>query len=226
MANRTYFLNTHFHTSDRSLINAALHRDGVEYLEVAEDVYRVPAPWLFCFQQKDLLPTSVAYVDDDGIESRKQVWIPCTTTVEAQTNLSNSLPLFEWLVGDEKLAFEYWQAALEAIKALPLPYLTMDIEELFWLNDDEELTGQMVDALGRTRNALPALRHFGGYTEGLPPFTLAEFYSATNDEETNPPDWQNRIDNCAALCCGAEMWWWHVRKMTSNGMEITIEKRE
>ena len=122
MSLRNYLLNTSVLSSDQRALSLAVRNNDAKVVEVAECINNVPLPWLACFRSSDLQPCIV--------ESDASIMVPCVDLPTAIKNLSGSLPLFERLTGEKEYAREYWQHAVDDLKKLPLPFLTMDVSEL------------------------------------------------------------------------------------------------
>lgn len=99
-------------------------------------------------------------------------------------------------VGDSALVEDYWQAAVESLRGLALPFLVMDPTEVFLLNDPEEDARTFVTALQGGEAAFEAIRQLSFYEEQQTPYTYSEFMSAGALEH------RGRRHNSAALLGG------------------------
>jgi hypothetical protein len=183
---RNYLLNTSVLSSDRSALSLAVRDHGAKVVEVAECINNVPLPWLACFRTGDLQPCIV--------DSDVSIMVPCVDLPTAIKNLAATLPLFERLTGEKEYAREYWQHALDDLKKLPLPFLTMEVSELLSFSSADDLNTYMAASLGGTNEALDYLKDvFIAYYDGKLPYKRADFYAnkGINDQE--------RIDNTISL---------------------------
>lgn len=189
MSQRHYLLNTSIDSSDCVALNNALATDSGRVVEVAECAYFIPLPWFACFRPSDLRPCTVQ-ISSENIE----IMVPCVDLPTAISNLQDALPLFEEFTGEKKYSLEYWQSAIDDLRKLPLPFLTMDIGEMLMNSEADELIEKMTAALGRTSEALAVMKHFFlEYNEGVLPYGRAAFYA--NEGITD----KNRVRNTIAL---------------------------
>ena len=193
MSNRAYLLNSKILTNDYVRLNELSKKHGVVYDEAAQAANRLPLPWLCCFRQSDLRPYTVCYEDSDGNEVRETCRIPCISLGNAVRNLKASLPLYEKIVGDARIAREYWQDAVTALELLPLPFLTLYAEEVI-----DGAYAEFAAALSGNEDAIPHLLIFCGYSRGSLPFTLGEWSNLSFEELR---DDETRRYNAAALDC-------------------------
>lgn len=174
MSQRHYLLNTTVLSSDCVTLDDAVQNKGATTVEVAEAVYRIPLPWFACFRQSDLQPCTVQWEESDSME----IMVPCVGLPTAVQNLTDSLPLFEKLTGEKKYSHEYWQCAIEDIKKLPLPFVTMDVSEMLMNMHPEELTTAMTSSLSGTDEALNTMKSvFLEYHGGALPYDRDAFYA-------------------------------------------------
>lgn len=186
MSLRNHLLNTSVLSSDQKALGLAVRDNGAKVVEVAECINNVPLPWLACFRTDDLQPCFV--------EADVSIRVPCVDLPTAIKNLAATLPLFERLTGEKEYAREYWQHALDDLKKLPLPFLTMDVSELLSFSSSDDLNTYMVASLGGTVEALDFLKDvFIAYYDGKLPYKRADFYA--NKGITD----RERIDNTIAL---------------------------
>ena len=186
MSLRNHLLNTSVLSSDQKALGLAVRDNGAKVVEVAECINNVPLPWLACFRTDDLQPCLV--------EADVSIRVPCVDLPTAIKNLAATLPLFERLTGEKEYAREYWQHALDDLKKLPLPFLTMDVSELLSFSSSDDLNTYMVASLGGTVEALDFLKDvFIAYYDGKLPYKRADFYA--NKGITD----RERIDNTIAL---------------------------
>ena len=186
MSLRNYLLNTSVLSSDRGALSLAVRDHGAKVVEVAECINNVPLPWLACFRTSDLQPSIVG--------SDVSIMVPCVDLPTAIENLAATLPLFERLTGEKEYAREYWQHALDDLKKLPLPFLTMDVSELLSFSTPDELNTYMRASLGGTNEALDYLKDvFIAYYDGKLPYKRADLHA---NEGIDDPE---RIDNTISL---------------------------
>jgi hypothetical protein len=136
MANRASLINS------KALANSiyALYREPGDrfdpaFIEVATDGRGIPLPWLCCFRPANLRPMVVTAGDDDEEadapdEVTGRYNVPCATLAQAVSNLEASLPLFQALAEDPQEGRKRWEVAVQQVRALPLPNLTLSILEL------------------------------------------------------------------------------------------------
>ena len=186
MSLRNYLLNTSVLSSDQRALSLAVRNNNAKVVEVAECINNVPLPWLACFRTSDLQPCIV--------ESDVSIMVPCVDLPTAIKNLGATLPLFERLTGEKEYAREYWQHALDDLKKLPLPFLTMEVSELLSFSTPDELNTYMAASLGGTNEALDYLKDvFIAYYDGKLPYKRADFYANEGIHD------QERIDNTISL---------------------------
>ena len=104
MANRAILLNTPFLTSDPWLLEGKLKEPGTDFMEVAEAAYKIPVPWLLCFQPEDIRPVNVPLETDADAPARAiEVGLPCTSVRQALKNMEQALPIFAAIAGHSKI---------------------------------------------------------------------------------------------------------------------------
>ncbi|WP_167239724.1 hypothetical protein [Massilia genomosp. 1] len=172
MSNRAVLLNTSVLTSNPFALARDLDKPGNSYAEVAEASYAIPIPWFFCFKADDLQMVTVELdEDEDEDEEAIEVGLPCTTVAEAIENMSQALPHFEAIAGDPALGKAYWQNAMVALNALPLPYLTMNPLEIMFMGDPLDYAEEMAQAFEGDAAAIAQIKNLAGYTDGIAPYT-------------------------------------------------------
>lgn len=171
MANRALLLNTSVLTSNPFSLARDADQPGNSYAEVAEAVYAIPVPWFFCFTEDDIQMVTVEFdEDEDEDEEAIEVGLPCTTVAKAIDNLAQALPHFEAIAGDQALGKAYWQSAMDALKALPLPYLTMNPLEVMFMGDPLDYADEMAQAFAGDAAAIAQIKNLAGYTDGIAPY--------------------------------------------------------
>ena len=209
MANRAYLWNTNVLSNNMFALGST--EDGVDIRRVivAEAVYRVPVPWMCCFRTLDLQIFAPTRADmfgddeaDDGLAIAYERLVPCTTVAEAHRNLAASWPLFAAIALDsnedpEDDARDKWQDALDALKTLPFPYLTVAIYEVV---ESEAEHASFVEAMRGDLASVPHLielsRSHGDIEIALDAgfFQNSEFAGATlpaiTPESADNADWQ------------------------------------
>ena len=156
MANRAYLLNTSILTSDTAFLEAELDEEGSGfYTPVAEAAYKIPVPWLRCFRPADLRTVMVG-LDEPG--SCFKALLPRTTVQQAIDNLQRSASIFIQLAGDDKVGRAFLDRAIEEVRALPLPYLTMSVLEVVFGNIPDDYIADLVTALGDDARAIDCLK--------------------------------------------------------------------
>jgi hypothetical protein len=195
MTNRAYLLNTAVPTCDRARLEEASVRDGSPYAEVAEGANQIPAIWFFCFREEDLIP-AVFRFRRHGSVVQQNILLPCVPVERAVRNLAEARTWIDAFVGDDALVEDYWQAVVESLRGLALPFLAMDPTEVFLLNDPEEDARTFETALQGGEAAFAAIRQLSFYEEQQPPYTYKEFMSGGALEH------HGRLRNSAALLGG------------------------
>lgn len=196
MSQRHYLLNTNIDSSDGETLNNSLATDNGRVVEVAECVSVIPLAWFACFRASDLRACTVQ-MSSENIE----IMVPCVDLATAISNLQDALPLFEEFTGEKKYSREYWQCAIDDLRTLPLPFLTMDIGEILMNSEADELIEKMTSALGRTSEALTVMKQFFlEYNDGVLPYGRAAFYA--NEGITEKDRIRNTIALDAAICNG------------------------
>lgn len=160
MANRGYLLNTSTLTSDPYLLGARLKEPGNDFLEAGESAYRIPVPWLLCFRPEDFHPVTVT--GRDGAQRQGEIPLPCTSVSSAIANLSATLPIFHTLAAHDEIGEMYWRNAIERLRQLPLPYLTLSVLEVVYGDDPVAHSRQMLEAVSGGEAALAALISLSG----------------------------------------------------------------
>lgn len=156
MANRAYLLNTSILTSDTAVLEAELDDEGGSlYTPVAEAAYKIPVPWVRCLRPEDL-QTVMVELDEPG--SFFKALLPCTTVPQAIDNLQRSVPIFIQLAGDDKIGRAFLERAVEEVRALPLPYITMSVLEVVFGNIPDDYIADLVTALGDDARAIDCLK--------------------------------------------------------------------
>jgi len=160
-------------------------------VEVAEGSNRVPATWLFCFSDSNLLFSNYALSEREDLE----ICTPFVTVKAAVENLKAAKARLSQLAGDETVASGYLHDALSALDGLPHKYLTIDYSELLGLYDEEEGLSLFANCYGLSDEALDNIKHASAFTDGIAPYSLDEF---TSGDTTHV----QRRENSAALYFG------------------------
>jgi hypothetical protein len=176
MANRAYLFNTSVPVCDRIHLHEASARDGSPYTAVAEGANQIPAIWFFCFRRENLIPATLTFGHGAGVV-HQQILLPCVPVENAVRNLVAARALLDAFVGDRSLVEDYWQAAVDALRGLSLPYLAMDPREVFLLNDPEEEALAFVKAFEGGEAAFEAVRLLSFYEKDQAPYAYKEFMS-------------------------------------------------
>lgn len=155
MGNCAYLLNTSILTSDMTMLDGEDEDGGSLFADVAETAYKIPVPWLRCFRPEDL-KTVMVELDEPGTYFK--ALLPCTTVQQAIDNLQRSAPIFIQLAGDDKIGQAYLDRAIEEVRALPRPYLTMSVLEVVFGNIPDEYIEDLVTALGDDACAIECLK--------------------------------------------------------------------
>lgn len=197
MANSAYLLNTVSPAS--TLLQGEAEKAN---LWTTGPGYNIPVPWLCCFRPEDLHPVVIAQEDDDGNAVHTTVHLPRTTVARAVHNLEQALPLFEQITGDSTVAHAYWRAAVADVRALPLPWLALDPIEIVAMFDLEGSLDDLALALAGDTSALPYLKDFAGYEDGVLPYPHDVLTRGDGLDD------ENRTGNAIALdmAAGEAMW--------------------
>lgn len=203
MANRGYLLNTSTLTSDPYLLGARLKEPGNDFLEAGESAYRIPVPWLLCFRPEDFHPVKVPVTGRDGGQRQDEIALPCTSVSAAIDNLSATLPIFQTLAINEEIGERYWRNAIERLRQLPLPYLTLSVLEVLYGNDPVAYSQKMIEAVSGGEAAMAALILLSGIeNETFGAFAPDVLYVVSPDflDETQAP-------NAVALDIACTSYW-------------------
>ncbi|MGJ7612222.1 hypothetical protein ACSFB6_14810 [Variovorax sp. GB4R4] len=176
MANRAYLFNTSVPVCNRIHLHEASARDGSPCAEVAQGANQIPAIWFFCFRKEDLIPATLSFGHGAGVVHR-QILLPCAPVEHAVRNLVAARALLDAFVGDRALVEDYWQAAVDTLRGLALPYLAMDPTEIFLLNDPDEEALAFVKAFEGGEAAFEAIRLLSFYEKDQAPYAYEEFMS-------------------------------------------------
>lgn len=152
----------------------------------------VPLPWVCCFRSADLAPSKAG--PGPGLR------LPATSVKAAIENLNASLPRYERMVKDVAVAREYWQQAVDALKALPHPYIALDVSDLAYL-DPDGFPALFASAFSAAADGLSGSDELFGYAHGVPPRALAEFMKAPPDARSRDADFERRNHNACILRC-------------------------
>lgn len=183
MANRTQLYNSALLSSDPRELDASFEQSGSKYIECSEAKYRIPIPWLCCFRPEDMRTVSVPYGDDEEEEEGSEedaieISQPCTTVAQAIVNLEACLPLFVQIAGDERIGRAYWQHAMDGLRSLPLPYLSISAEEVALMGDRHiEYCECIRRAVSGKADAVDDLKDLSAYDDRVAPYSLEEFDS-------------------------------------------------
>jgi len=208
MANRTYLLNTAFPTSDPDLLEAKLSEPGNDFVEVAEAAYKIPVPWLLCFQPEDIRPVRIPVEEGEDFESGDaaaggvEVGLPCTSVKRALKNMEQALPVFESIAGDAKLGKMFWQVAMSHLQGLPLPHLTMNPIEVMFMDDPIPYAQLIRAAIGGGKTAIEGLIDLSCYEKGVLPYPPDVLYAVTGRDHN-----EARMQNSVALDIGYANFW-------------------
>lgn len=195
MSNRAYLINAALLSGDPAELKASLASDGPEYVEVAEAANRIPVPWLCCFREADLQPVSVELTDFEGNKTPFRFSAPRTEVSTAISNLEAALPIFEALAGSAEVGRAYWQAALDGLRELPLPYLTLDPIDVLLMNDPDDEADAFSKCLSGKLDSIPDLKRMSFFEDGSEPYSLSDYLSKSPEELED----QARSGNSAAL---------------------------
>jgi hypothetical protein len=124
--------------------------------------------------------------------------LPCTGIGEAIANLEAALPLFEAIAGDATLGRQYWQAALDRLKSLPLPYLALHAIEVMFMDEPGPYVEAMTKAMAGDASAIAHLKDLSSYQDGKPPYPRDVLYAVPED----PNGDKERTNNAVALDFG------------------------
>lgn len=137
--------------------------DAIRHVSFEGPRYVYPLAWICCFRTNDLNPYTVVFKKG----SKCDLQVPVTSVERAIENLSASLPRYERLIGDEQTAREFWQESIDAIKTLPLRYITLRIDDLISL--DSNNAKSFVQAFSSPSDPLSGSDELFEYEAGVSP---------------------------------------------------------
>ena len=100
-----------------------------EYAVLAEGAYRIPIPWFFCFDEKDLQPVCYEYKDSEGV-SQVELTVPITDTQKATSSLNAARDLMREICGDHEIGDGYWKMATKHFVDFHYDFITLDYIDL------------------------------------------------------------------------------------------------
>ncbi len=135
MANRSYLCATTKETIYPAFVDDSYSPD--EQL-IANDVWCVPLLWTALFRPADIVEHTF---ESDG----EQIYVeaPIVARKQAIANLAEALPYFNELFADEGPLDEYAAFLKQALEAVPYEFVTIEMEEIASLYDDEAEFYQM-----------------------------------------------------------------------------------
>lgn len=203
MSNRTYLYNLSKAISDPDLLYKNLSERGNSFVEIGEAAYRLPLPWLCCFNKNDFqrvkVPLEERYENAELQPANSiELSLPCTSVADAIKNLSSARPLFERLADNAKIGVGFWQDALERLHSLPLPYVAMNPIEVLFMDDPVKESKRLEKACAGDETELI---NFACFDQGVKPYPRDVLYEAGGNAD------QERLSNTVALDIGwAENW--------------------
>ncbi len=187
MSNRAFLLNFTDHP-DEALEGKTTDDTSIV---VAEGSNRVPATWLFCFSENDLLFSDYLLSEREDLK----ICTPYVTVKKAVQNLHTAGARLGELAGGAAIAAGYLNDALSALDSLPHTYLTIDYSELLCLFDEEEGLSLFAESYGLSDKALENIKRASAFVDGVAPYPIDEFYAGEAKHV-------QRMENSAALCFG------------------------
>lgn len=168
MPNVAYLFNTPFLTHDPGQMRTQRGEAINDFLEVMGPGDRLPVPWLCCFRPTDLKPVRVQ--TEDGNPATFTFEFPATTVKQAIFNLEQSLPLFEAMTRDSRLARSYLDHAIAFLRNLPLPYLLLDHSAILAAAGPGEAQEDIARAMEGDAGAIPFLKMWAHYEDDVAPY--------------------------------------------------------
>jgi hypothetical protein len=222
MANRAALLNSAVLSSDIYGLNENAGKPGNDLITFCEAAYRIPIPWLCCFRQQDLRTAIIPMDADDSAfdepavtstqvplapsrPASEELPIPCTSVAQALLNLEQARPLMVEIAGNADIARDYYDEMVYYLKALPLPYLTMDPLEVVFMSDPNEWRRNIVGALSGTPSAIPYLKRLSCFEDGTKPHAFEVTTSVSGFGRGDPGN-----ENSIALSSNARDYYWHL----------------
>lgn len=126
-----------------------------------------PLAWMCCFRRGDLRQVP-----------RTGVPVAVTTSTKALANLEASWPRYVALTANASAAREFWQLAMDQVRALPFRHLCLDPTELIALSDDLGAgVAAFSEALSVDADTAATPNDIFEYHGGVLPFTRSDVYS-------------------------------------------------
>lgn len=194
MSNDANLYNTSFLTSDPYLLSEKSQQPGNDYLIIANAAYKIPVPWLLCFRPEDMQLVKIPMDEDDEDQGFIEARMPCTTVERALQKMEQSLPVFEAITGETKMAAMFWQMAVSCLKSLPLPYLALNAFEVMFMDEPEPYEEAILAALGDDEAAIENMKELSCYDDSVKPFPPDVLYGASTMDRDDA-----RLQNCVAL---------------------------
>jgi len=174
----------------------SLQKDGKKYVELASVDYRIPAVWFMFFNESDLIEVDIkAGCESISGESSKftKVFMPCTTKEKALENIKSSFSFFVSIFGNEEISEGYLQKTIELFIALDHKYVALDCSDYLLMNLEQDEWHKFSICFKRNEEAGRYIKEFCGFSEGVVPYSVEEFYSTPTLED------QEKINNASAL---------------------------
>lgn len=205
MGNYSYLVNASVLTNNISKLRS---EPDVESEQVGEAKYRLPIPWMLFFRPEDLRPIRVDVVNGEYTEAGEEgdegdddgpllVNLPCTTVEQALARLREALPIFEEFAGDKEIARGYWQDTVDFLQGLPLPYLTLEMDDFMSMADPVEMAQSLAVAIAGGPDAHEQMAMLASFADGVMPFPREFFFSSEPYKPTT--EGEVRRENAVAM---------------------------
>jgi hypothetical protein len=223
MANRAYLLNIPIVTSDPYALQAGLSQCN-EYVEIADASYRIPLPWLCCFNGAPLYSVSVpTEPQSEDCPNPLVIELPCIDVVTAQQNLHASLSVFQEFAGDAATGEGYWKHACEGLMDLPLSYLTLNPIDVLFMEDPSDVAMKLAACFRSSQPDISLLKSLAKPWDGFTAYSASDFYSLPFEKL----DHKARLESSRALDAaylGKDSRYWH-RSTTSQVAAPDVAKK-
>lgn len=144
MSNYSYLCATDIETTYPSFVEPAYDSEDQT---IACDVWCVPLLWMGLFRPNDIVQRTFD-ADDEKVYTEA----PLVTRSVAISQLEQSLSYFNQLFANEGPLDEYCELLKQAVSAVPNKYITIEMQEIACLSDEQEFYDTFRAALGAINN--------------------------------------------------------------------------
>lgn len=174
MSNNSYLVNCTLKTANSAEVQA----EGAQFKVLSTGANKIPVPWFFCFQEEDLVDVHDEMENSAGEKVIFTYKAPVTEVEKAIQNLKNSKALMIAFCKNEALGLQYWEKAMSDLEGLEYPYLMLDPQEVFYLNDPDEEAKEFIKCFSRDEHAFKSIELLTFYQADALPYELIEFYAS------------------------------------------------